>query len=95
MEISSSSNIITISGNIKTVGDFQQLKSCVDGVVAQHKNITVNINDSLSITSSVIGYFNKLVLKDKIALHMNVGNSQLIELLDDLNLTSVFRVKKA
>ena len=94
MEISINSNSVTINGNIKSVSDFQTIKSSVDSLVSQHKNIVVNIPESLSITSSVIGYFNKLVLKDKISINMNVGNAQLIELLNDLNLASIFKAKK-
>ena len=94
MEISTSSNIVTITGNVKSVSDFQDLKRSIDTVVSQHKSININIQDSLSITSSVIGYFNKLVLKDRIDIHMNVGNAQLFELLDELNLVSVFKAKK-
>ncbi|EQB39166.1 hypothetical protein M947_08405 [Sulfurimonas hongkongensis] len=95
MEITSSANTIDITGNIKSISDFSQIKSLVDGVVADHKSITINIVDSLSITSSVIGYFNKLVLKDKINIDMRVGNEQLLNLIDDLNLTSVFKARKA
>jgi len=94
MEISISSNIITITGNVKSVSNFQELKQNIDSVVSQHKSITINIKDSLSITSSVIGYFNKLVLKDRIDLNMNVGNSQLLELLDELSLVAVFKARK-
>jgi len=94
MEISASSNIVTITGNVKSVSNFQELKRSIDSVVSQHKSITINIKDSLSITSSVIGYFNKLVLKDRIDIHMHVGNAQLYELLNELNLVSVFKAKK-
>lgn len=94
MEIEVSSSSVSITGNIKSVSDFQKIKTEVDNVASQHKNITINIIDSLSITSSVIGYFNKLVLKDGVAIHMNVGNQQLIDLLNDLNLASVFKAKK-
>ncbi len=94
MEISSTANVITISGNIKTVNDFQSIKTKVDEVLQKHKNIVITIVDSLSITSSVIGYLNKLVLKDAITIEMNIGNERLMELIDDLNLTSVFKVKK-
>jgi len=95
MEISTSSNIITIIGNIKSVKDFQEIKMTADAIKVDNKSITVNIIDSLSITSSVIGYFNKLILKDKINIQMNIGNAKLLELLSDLNLTSVFKAKKA
>lgn len=95
MEIQASSNIITITGNIKSISNFAKIKSLIDDIIHQHKNITINIIDSLSVTSSVIGYFNKLILKDKIRVQMNVGSAQLIALLDDLNLTSTFRAKKS
>ena len=93
MEISSSANNITIIGNIKTVSDYQSIKTTVDSVSSQNKSIIIDVKDSISITSSVIGYFNKLVLKDKIDLSMKVGNPQLLSLLDDLNLKSVFKAR--
>ncbi len=95
MDIKVSSNSVTINGNIKSVGNFQTIKQHLDAMIGHHKSITINIVDSLSITSSVIGYLNKLVLKDNITIKMNIGNAQLIELLDDLSLTSTFNAKKA
>ena len=94
MDISVSSNIITITGNIKTVQDFQSIKSNIDTVVANQNSIVIDLVDSLSITSSVIGYFNKLVLKDKVDLTLGVGNEQLIELLEDLSLKTLFKARK-
>ena len=95
MEVSTSSNLVTISGNIKSVNDFQSIKSTLDSLKSSNSTIIIEILDSLSITSSVIGYMNKLVLKDKINLNLKVGNAQLYELLDELNLISIFKVKKA
>lgn len=94
MEISSSSNVVTISGNIKSVGDFQDIKSAIDAVTATYKSISINVVDSLSITSSVIGYLNKLVLKDNIDIRLYVGNEQLLNLLDDLSLISTFKAQR-
>lgn len=94
MEITSSSNTIDITGNIKSINNFSEIKKAVDSVVTQHKNITINIIDSLSITSSVIGYFNKLILKDNVNIEMRVGNDQLMHLLTDLNLASTFKARK-
>ncbi len=94
MEISTSSNTITITGNIKTPSDFQNIKTRTDLLVSQNKEITILIKDSLSITSSVIGYLNKIVLKDLINLNMKIGNAQLLNLLNDLHLTSVFKATK-
>lgn len=95
MEVQASSNIITIVGNIKNINDFAKIKSLADNIILQHKSITLNIVDSLSITSSVIGYFNKLVVKDKIEVQINVGSDQLINLLNDLNLATTFNAKKS
>lgn len=94
MEISSSSNNITIAGNIKSIADFKQIKETIDGIKTLNNEITLNLKDSISITSSVIGYLNKLVLKDEVVIHLNVGNAQLMELLEDLNLVSVLNAKK-
>lgn len=94
MEISSSSNNVVITGNIKSINDFQSIKTSLDSIKANNTSITIDIKDSISITSSVIGYLNKLVLKDEIALHIKVGNAQLIDLFNDLNLSKVFNVTK-
>jgi len=94
MEISSSANNVTINGNIKSVNDFQEIKMCLDRIKGLNSSITVHIVDSLSMTSSVIGYLNKLVLKDGVNLTMKVGNLQLMELLNDLNLSGTFNAQK-
>jgi len=93
MEISTSGNTVTISGNIKSVSDYQTIKTSLDALI-RNSSIIINITDSISITSSVIGYFNKLVLKDKINIEMHIGNEQLMELLQDLNLASIFNARK-
>lgn len=93
MEISSHDNLVNIDGNIKSISDFQNIKNTMDSITAKHKKLVVNINDSISITSSVIGYFNKLILKDNIDLELNVASKQLIELFDDLSLTAAFKVR--
>ncbi len=94
MELKLSSNTLVVIGNIKSISDFQEIKRTVDSMIADHKHINLNIVDSLSITSSVIGYLNKLVLKDNIDLNVIVGNEQLYHLLDDLNLVSTFKAKR-
>jgi hypothetical protein len=95
MELEVSSNTLVIKGNIKSINDFQNIKQRVDAMTVENKLININILDSLSITSSVIGYFNKLVLKDNIDIYMNVKNEQLLNLLEDLNLISTFKVKRS
>ena len=94
MDISTNSNRITIEGNIKSNQDFQTIKNSVDSVIVTHKSIIVDVKDSMSFTSATIGYFNKIILKDKVDVHINVGDKELYNLLDDLNLTSVFKLKR-
>ncbi len=94
MQLSTSSNHVTINGNIKSVSDFGDIKTCLDDIKTQHNEIIIDIVDSLSMTSSVIGYFNKLVLKDRVNLTLRVGNPQLMDLLDDLKLSSTFKARK-
>jgi hypothetical protein len=95
MKISINGNRVTITGNIKTITDFQTIKTNLDSLMAKEKNIIIHLVDSMSMTSSVIGYFNKLILKDKINISMRIENTQLIELLQDLNLEKLFKVQKA
>lgn len=94
MELEVSGSTLIVRGNIKSINDFQNIKQKVDAMVNESRHININILESLSITSSVIGYFNKLVLKDGIDLHMNVHDEQLFHLLDDLNLVPTFKVKR-
>jgi len=92
MEVNNSLSLITINGNIKKITDLHEIKNFVDNVVNEYDSITIHLVDSISMPSAVIGYFNKLVLHQNIDLHLKVGNSALYNLLEDLNLTSVFRV---
>ncbi len=94
MDISVSGSRVTITGNIKSILDQQKIKSELDSLIRREKNITIDIVDSMSMTSSVIGYLNKLVLKDGVNITMLVGNEQLYKLLDELGLISTFNVKK-
>ena len=94
MNISSSANTVTITGNIKSVSDFQDIKSTIDALKNSTSSITLDIQDSISITSSVIGYLNKLVLKDSIDLNMKIANEQLMHLLQDLNLVATFKARR-
>lgn len=95
MKIDVSLRAITINGNIKSVDDFQEIKNAIDKIVVSGKDVALNIIDSISITSSVIIYLKELILNDNINVQINAGKPALIELLDDLKLTSVFRAKKS
>ena len=94
MEISSTGSTVTITGNIKSIDDLQQIKSSLDNLTIDNKSITLKIINSISITSSVIGYFTKLIYKNNIHISMQVGDIRLYELLDELSLVSQFNVRK-
>ena len=94
MEISTSSNTVTIVGNIKSISDFQDIKNTLDSLKSANNMIIITIENSISITSSVIGYLNKIVLKDGVSLQLKIGNEQLLNLLDDLNLTKILKASK-
>jgi len=95
MEVESTSNILTISGNIKAIQHFNHIKREIDGAVSKNfKEITLDILDSISITSSVIGYLVMLVNTENIILRLKVRNESLFQLLDDLNLIHTLNVQK-
>jgi len=94
MDIQIVGNSVTITGNIKTIGDYQAIKSTLESLAATSKNITIDIKDSISITSSVIGFLTKLVQKDKVDIQIKVGNANLYELFDEINLVQLFKVTR-
>lgn len=85
---------VRISGNIKSVNDYQQIKNSLDSLTSKEKQIRMDIVDSISMTSSVIGYLNKLVLKDNVKIIMGIGSDLLMELIEDLNLKTLFQAHK-
>jgi len=94
MEITTTGNVITIKGNIKSVSDYQKIKEHIEGIRERERSIVLEIKDSISITSSIIGYLTKLVQKDGVDLSIKVGDASLMELFDDLNLIGLFKVRK-
>ena len=94
MELELANSKLKIRGNIKSVRDFQSIKTELDGLIGEHKHITLDIVDSISMTSSVIGYLVKIIHKDGVSLSMNVGDERLAKLLDELGLSQEFNVKK-
>ena len=93
MEIRHRSDDFLIEGNIKTIGDFQEIKHALDAFIKHNTSVKLTIKDSISVTSSVIGYLTKLVLKDKIAVEVCVGNGELINLFEELGLKELLHVR--
>jgi anti-anti-sigma regulatory factor len=85
----------TIDGSIRSVDDFNKIKETIEPMIAQAPDsITINIVNSISITSSVIGLFLKAVQKDGINITLKVNDERLETLLDDLSLKDIFHVTK-
>jgi len=95
MDIKTVGNSVIITGNIKTIGDYQAIKNILENLAENSKNITIDIKDSISITSSVIGYLTKLVQKDKVNIQIRVGDANLYDLFDEINLVQLFKITKA
>ncbi|SFV69334.1 hypothetical protein MNB_SM-5-1401 [hydrothermal vent metagenome] len=95
MDIKTVGNSVIITGNIKTIGDYQAIKSTLESLAATSKTITIDIKDSISITSSVIGFLTKLVQKEKIDIQIRVGDANLYNLFDEINVVQLFKVTKA
>jgi hypothetical protein len=82
---------ITITGNIKSTDDYLAIRALVTGLQGLGaKALTVRINESLSMPSSVIGFFVKLANRDRIRLTMLIQDPRLLELLEELCLVETF-----
>ena len=52
--------------------------------------LSMVILESMSMPSSVIGFFVKLINRDKVKVEMRIQDPRLLELLAELNLTALF-----
>ena len=92
MEMQRSGNIVTVKGNIKSIQDYEQLKAELDSMRHSYNNITLNFEDAIAVTSSVIGYLTKLS-NEGIRINLNVGK-ELYNLFKELNLLSTFNIRQ-
>ena len=82
---------LTLTGNIKSTDDYLAIRKAVTGILDEGGTaITLKIRESLSMPSSVIGFFVKLVNRDKIKVTMAIQDPRLLELLDELGLKEAF-----
>ena len=93
IKIKRNGNILDIYGNIKSIQDYEAIKSEVDSIIHSYDSVVLNLHDSISITSSVIGYLNKLVDEGK-RVSINVKDDMLYNLFNELNLISLFNVRR-
>jgi len=82
---------LTITGNIKTTADYLEIRRlATEQVAAGATSLTLHIRESLSMPSSVIGFFVKLVNRDKVKMTMLIQDERLLELLAELSLAELF-----
>ena len=94
IEVNGSSELV-VYGNIKNVNDYQEIKRVVTDMLREGTGeLTIKMPDSFSITSSIIGYFLKLVYQDGVKLAIMVSDERLYSLMSDLRLTEAFNVQK-
>ncbi len=88
------SNELIISGNIKSIEDSVEIKQAINALQQKGaKNLLLRIQDSFSMTSTVIGHLMKLVNLDKLPVSLVVGDRRLYELLEELSLIQPFNVR--
>jgi len=82
---------LVVTGIIKTIDDSMQVRGELQKLYeGGAKSITLRIEDSFALPSAVIGYLMKLVNRDKVRLTLQAGDSRLYELLEELQLATVF-----
>jgi hypothetical protein len=87
-------NELMIIGNIKSIEDGSEIKSAINTLQKKGaKSIILRIQDSFSMTSTVIGYLMKLVNIDKIPVSLIVGDQRLYQLFEELSLVQSFNVR--
>ena len=93
--IKSNENTIEITGNVKTIEDYEQIKQVIDSMVDNGiKDINFKLLDSFSLTSSVIGYLIKIINLEGVRLTTYISDKRLMKLLSSLNLVNLFNVKE-
>jgi len=94
IKIENYGNKIKVKGNIKSIAHYNELKDNIETIIISHKSVEVELIDSMSLTSSVIGYFTKIVNLDNVVLKLSINDERLFELLDDLGLVQVLNVQR-
>ncbi len=88
------SSELTITGNIKSIEDSIQIKGAINAIRKDGaQSLRMNIKDSFSITSTVIGNLIKLVHHDKVNLSIMIGDQRLYDLLVELNIAHDFNAR--
>jgi hypothetical protein len=92
MNLNISNNILTVEGNITTINDAEKIINALYSL-SDKDSVIIKIKDSFSLPSSIIGELLKLTDMGKKVI-LEVKDPVLYEMLDDLNLTKTFNVKR-
>jgi hypothetical protein len=88
------SNELVIVGNIKSIEDSMEIKEAISALQRKSvKSIVLKIQDSFSMTSTVIGFLMKVVNIDKVTVSLVIGDQRLYQLLEELSLVQLFNVR--
>ncbi len=85
---------LIVEGIVKTILDSKNLIDKLREMYDTYDTVTLEIKDSFVLPSSVIGYINKSVMKDKKHIKILAHDKELIDLFDMLSLTKLFNVEK-
>jgi len=94
MKLEVTDSKLIVDGNIKTSADSKRLKDAIATFLHNKNHLTIKVNNSLVITSEVLGYLIKLAKQDSINTTLKCGNPHLIELLENLNLKDSINIIK-
>jgi anti-anti-sigma regulatory factor len=96
MKITINDNNIIIKGQIRTLNDYLEIRDVIQKIIKtqSYKSILINILDSPTITSSIIGFLIKVINLDNVQVSLSVRHNDLYNMLVNLNLVSIFNVTK-
>lgn len=94
--IQQENGVLIIEGEMKTIENYTEIKNALNNLINQGmESVIIEVQDSMTITSSIIGLFTKTVHGDGLKIKLHVHSERLYNLLEDLNLIAVFNVTKS
>ena len=78
---------VKIEGIVKSIVDSQNIQDALNALSPEN-HIVIDIVDSFSLTSTIIGFLLKKVNQDKFNIQLRIRNKRLWDLLEHLSLTT-------
>lgn len=95
MQIEINGNEVTLAGNMINIDDHKLVKEKIMWLInGGVKDIVIFTPSPFSITSSIVGFFTKIIFQDKVKLTLYIKDPILYGLMEDLNLVETFNIKK-